>query len=287
MTLFAAPEVTVEQPAGTNLTVGNDIYFGGMQSRYDDPASKVQALDGTFTVTFNGVPKSTFSSYTIQRSASGEDNWQALFAPGLMPDAAGVVRFHDQSPQLVAFYRLFISTDTQRIFTIKNNGTSALTGIGVTLAGTHAASFELDVTATETTLPPGASTPFSVTYIASDTNARKAGLSITGNVPVPFTLTLSGGDISPPVNPPAFSNITITPGGQGTPAGIAGTLTNGAANGSVFLEASSDLGRLDPWSVIDTIPLDAGGNGIFGNPAPITDPGSIGSPHNFYRLRVQ
>src|SRR5688572_21516093 len=134
VTLIAAPELTVEQPEGINRTVGSIIFFGGMQSTYIDPASKVQAADGTFTVTFTGVPKSTFSNYTIQRSADGEENWQALFAPGLEPDAAGGITFHDPSPRVAAFYRLFISTDTQRFFTIKTSGNSALTGVAVAVA---------------------------------------------------------------------------------------------------------------------------------------------------------
>ena len=285
--LYAAPELVVEQPAGTNLTAGTVIYFGGMQERYVDPTSQIHEGDGTYTVTFSGISKSIFSVYQIQRSQDGESNWQELFAPGLEPDVSGAIQFHDLDPQVVAFYRLLIFTDTERVFTIRNNGSSALTGIEVAVVGANAGFFELDATATDTTLLPGASTTFRVTYLASDTNSRTAELRITANIPTPFTVTLSSGDAPPAVNPPLLSNITITPAGPVAPAGIAGNITGGSANGSVFLEASSDFGQLDAWAVIAAIPLNASGNASFGTLDPITNPGSVGSLRNFYRLRIQ
>jgi len=284
--VYATPAVTVEQPAGTNLTSTATIYFGGMQARYVDPASKVQALDGTHTVTFTNIPQSTFSTYQIERSNDGNDGWSQLFAPDLAPDAAGVIQFHDESPRVVAFYRLLILTDTRRVFTIRNTGSTDLTSIQVTVVGTNSPNFELDTASMNTTLAPAASTTFSVTYVAGDTNVRAAELRITSNVPGPFILTLIGGDLPPPVPPVSLTNIVLTPAGPGAPAGIAGNVSGGTANGSVFLEASSDLGQLDPWEVIATIPLNAGGNATFGNPNPITDPASAGSSRNFYRLRV-
>src|SRR5687767_14940071 len=286
--LNAAPALVVEQPEGTNRIAGSVIYFGGMQFRYVDPASKTQAGDGTFTVTFTGIPNSSFSTYEIQRSRNGEGNWQALFTPGLEPDAVGTIQFHDETPQVTAFYRLFVSTDTRRVFTIRNSDSNGVTDIAVTILGTNAANFELDATATAATLAPGATTTFSVTYVADDTNVRTAELRITSNVLPPFTLTLNGGGVPPPALPPLLlSNITITAAGPAIPAGIAGSITGGPENGSVFLDASSDFGQLDSWAVIATIPLDANGNATFGTPNPITDPGSTGSLYNFYRLRVE
>jgi hypothetical protein len=195
----ASPNLIIEQPAGTNLTANAQVYFGGMQFRFVDPTSIVQALDKTFTVTFTGIPKSTFSTYLIQQSASIVGPWSALFAPGLEPDGAGMIVFHDPSPRVNSFYRLFISTDTQRTFTLRNTGDTDANGIGVTVGGTDATNFELDVSTTDAVLPPGAITTFSITYVAGDTNPRAAELNVTANIAVPLSVNLVGGDLPAPV----------------------------------------------------------------------------------------
>ncbi len=286
VTLDAAPSLVLEQPEGTILTAGASVAFGGMQSQYLDPASQTQAGDNTFTVTFAGVPPSAFSTYQIQRSFDGQQGWLGLFAPGLEPGVDGAIVFHDLTPLVNAFYRLLIQTDTRRVFTIRNTGDTDLTDLAVTVTGNEAASFELDLSLTETMLTAGRTTTFAVTYVANDGNARSAELQVTANVGTPLTLSLAGGD-STPVTPPKLVNVTINPAGLETPATIAGAITNGPANGTVFLEASADFGQLDTWASIATIVLDANGGAAFGDPLAIADPGSLGSFQNFYRVRVQ
>ncbi|RYD42801.1 MAG: hypothetical protein EOP85_10810, partial [Verrucomicrobiaceae bacterium] len=100
-----------------------------------------------------------------------------------------------------------------------------------------------------------------------------------------ITLTALSGSTAAPVVP-KLSNLVITPAGaagSGTFAGISATISGGQANGSVLLEASTDLGVLDPWEVIRTIPLDASGAATITN---ATDPNSSGARRNFFRLRV-
>jgi len=285
-TLYATPVLTVEMPAGSNLIAGATVDFGGMQSRFVDPVSKTHAPDGTFTVTFTGIPRSSFSSYHIQRSSNGQFGWAELFAPGLEPNSAGFLTFHDPTPLVNAFYRLQIITDTQRTFTIRNTGTSDLTDIAVSLDGPDSPSFQLDTGIMGTTLAPGASTTFSVTYIAGDTDIRTAELRIADSLTGAFVLALRGGDLPPPTPQPSLATVTLVRASQVAPATIAGTIKDGPANGSVVLEASTDLGRLDAWETIATIPLDANGRATFGVPTPIADPNSVGAPRNFYRLRV-
>ena len=92
-------------------------------------------------------------------------------------------------------------------------------------------------------------------------------------------LTASAAATSPPV----LSNLIITPGRPGSPSSISASLTGGAPNTSVILEASSDLGQLDPWETLQTIPLDATGSATLTN---TTDPNSTALPRNFFRLRL-
>jgi len=195
LSLHAAPNLVVEQPAGTSLAAGGVVAFGHVFSDYFDPDSKVQALDGTFTVTFKNIPTGVYISYQLQRSASDQGPWSGLFAPGLAPDSAGTLVFHDPIPQLNAFYRLLVTADTQRIFTLRNTGSSDLIGLGVSVDGAEAANFDLDQSALQTTLAPGDSTTFGVTYLAGDITARMVTLTISGNIPMPFSATLIGGDM--------------------------------------------------------------------------------------------
>lgn len=85
---------------------------------------------------------------------------------------------------------------------------------------------------------------------------------------------------------PVLSGLVITPAGAGGSGGLArisATITGGVPNTSIFLEASSDLGILDVWETIQTIPLDPTGAATINN---VTDPNSSGLPRNFFRLRV-
>jgi hypothetical protein len=77
----------------------------------------------------------------------------------------------------------------------------------------------------------------------------------------------------------------ITPAGVNTGAAFSADVT-GPPGSSVFLEASTDLGRSDPWQVIGQIQLNASGSGRF-NAVP--DPSTAGSPPapaNFFRLKT-
>lgn len=100
-----------------------------------------------------------------------------------------------------------------------------------------------------------------------------------------ITITALTGS-APAATVPKLSNLVITPAGASGPgvfSGISATISGGQANGSVLLEASTDLGVLDPWEVIRTIPLNASGAATLNN---VTDPNSGGAKRNFFRLRV-
>lgn len=242
LTINGVAEFQVEMPPGTNLATGTAIYFGGMMSRYVDPASQTQAPDQTFTVTFTGIFPNPYAAYQIQYADSPFGIWTPLPASGLAPDAGGTIQFHDPTPRATAFYRLRIDTDTHRVFTIRNTGTNDLSGIGVGVTGTNAANFELDLNGTAVVLSPGASTTFAVTYVAFDTNARSAELSIIANVPSVFVLTLIGGDVAPPNHAPDVANpIPDANGVYGSPMSftfVANTFSDPDAGQSLTYSAS-------------------------------------------------
>ncbi|MCX6880069.1 MAG: HYR domain-containing protein [Verrucomicrobia bacterium] len=78
-------------------------------------------------------------------------------------------------------------------------------------------------------------------------------------------------------------NIVIHPAGPRTAAGISGTVNGGPPLGVILLQASSDLGRTDPWETIGAVPLDAAGHAVFG---PLSDPHGTGLTRGFFRAAL-
>lgn len=79
-----------------------------------------------------------------------------------------------------------------------------------------------------------------------------------------------------------LKNVVITPAGAGSPA-ISGLIQGGPPSGQVILQASTDLGKSDPWRDLSTIQLNAGGNQSFG---PIQDPQGAGLKRDFFRIKL-
>lgn len=81
-----------------------------------------------------------------------------------------------------------------KTFTIKNTGTGNLTGLSFTKDGTAAADFKVEVTGMKSTLTPGGSTAFTVTFSTAVLGARTEVLHIASNDPdeAPFDITLTG-----------------------------------------------------------------------------------------------
>ncbi|MCX6872189.1 MAG: choice-of-anchor D domain-containing protein, partial [Verrucomicrobia bacterium] len=84
-------------------------------------------------------------------------------------------------------------TPGSRTVTVRNLGTANLTGLALTKDGTDAADFTLG-TLGATTLAPGASTTFTVTFAPGAAGARSAALHLASNDSDenPFDLTLTG-----------------------------------------------------------------------------------------------
>jgi uncharacterized cupredoxin-like copper-binding protein len=98
------------------------------------------------------------------------------------------------------------------VFTIRNSGTANLTGLALTKAGTHPGDFLLSALGA-TTLAPGASTTFTVTFKPAATGVRSASLRIASNDADenPFDIALNGNGVPVPeiaVEQPVGTNLT-------------------------------------------------------------------------------
>lgn len=78
-----------------------------------------------------------------------------------------------------------------------------------------------------------------------------------------------------------LQNVSITRNGMVFE--ISGEVHGGPPSGEVMLQASADLGSIDPWEDIAVIPLDENGGQSFG---PLTDPEGAGLPRNFFRIKL-
>lgn len=89
-----------------------------------------------------------------------------------------------------------LSTDSPELsqtFTIQNNGNAALTNLGISKSGTHAADFTISALSTNS-LDSGASTTFTVSFKPSAAGTRSAQISVSSNDSDenPFTIGLTG-----------------------------------------------------------------------------------------------
>lgn len=85
------------------------------------------------------------------------------------------------------------STGKSRVFTILNNGTANLTNLAISKSGSHKGNFKVGALAT-TTLKPGESAKFKITFNPSATGTRNAAIAITSNYSKsgPFDILLTG-----------------------------------------------------------------------------------------------
>ena len=93
----------------------------------------------------------------------------------------------------VAFGNTDLGTNLPKTFTIKNLGATELSGLAVSKDGTNAADFAIG-TLGATTLPPGASTTFNITFTPGAAGNRSAAIHVFSNDADenPFDIELSG-----------------------------------------------------------------------------------------------
>lgn len=92
-----------------------------------------------------------------------------------------------------SFGHIAIGESSERTFTISNSGFANLTGIGITIDGSHAADFSI-ITAPASSLASPASTSLTVRFAPSAAGTRSAAMHLTSNDAneSPFDIQLSG-----------------------------------------------------------------------------------------------
>ncbi len=166
------------------------------------------------------VPAGTFDSYKVTRAFTvtgkvvmQERAWYAKHVGLVKRDQDGSVwelTSYQSAPRIVveqpagtglldrtsrkSFGTVAIGqSGAAKTFTIKNSGTSALTGIAITPDGANSSDFSVTSPA-KTSLAPGAKTTFKVTFTPSATGTRNAAIHISYNEGAanPFDIKLTG-----------------------------------------------------------------------------------------------
>ncbi|MFU8892127.1 MAG: InlB B-repeat-containing protein [Luteolibacter sp.] len=184
----------------------------------------------------------------------------------------------------VDFGSVNVGSSSERTFTIRNDGTADLTGLALSKSGTHGADFALGSIGA-TTLAPGGSTTFTVTFTPGAAGTRTAALQIASNDEIrnPFDINLTGNGLGPgaldvtgtdglnasgnhggPFSPSSLQYTLSNPGGTSigwtaaktagwvTLSATSGTLASGAST-TVTVSINSNANTLNAGSYNDTV----------------------------------
>lgn len=212
-----APEIAIEQPAGTNLISGvSGVNFGGVlvgssaartfvirntgtvaltgvsasipgQPQYQitrNPVATVPAGGATtFEITYSpAAPLPAFSSVHISSNDADESDFSiALSGSGVNAAVIGITEgaanLANGSVSARSFGTVATGSATTKTFVIHNSGNTALTNISASMAGGSAGSYSV-TTAPLASIAPGASTSVVVTFAPSSQSVQTGTLQI-------------------------------------------------------------------------------------------------------------
>jgi len=173
----------------------------------------------------------------------------------------------------VGYGNVNVGSTLSKTFTITNTGTTSLTGISISVDGTHSALFTV-TTAPAASIAAGGTSNFVVQFNASSAGSKTAAIHIassdssvgaafdinltgTGSVPPPTISNIAINPVSPTSTNPTVVTAQVTPGNGSTISGVNLTYDLGAqVTGNVFREtfamASSNswagAGGLNTWA---------------------------------------
>jgi uncharacterized delta-60 repeat protein len=228
------PEIAVEQPAGTNLSQGGSKSFGavnvGNNTSLTFTIKNLGLADLTgLTTTIDGVNAADFT-VTANPSApiagpNSSTSFTVRFTPGGVGPRSAVLHLAsndaDESsfdltltgtattPEIAVeqpvgtnipdagtkdFGSVSLGSSASLVFTIKNTGTGALTGLTVTKDGTNAADFTVTASPTAPVNAPTGTTTFTVRFMPPVLGTRTAAIHIASNDldESSFDITLTG-----------------------------------------------------------------------------------------------
>ncbi len=214
-----ARTVTASTPSTTPLEIGTSTTNGDQGGTTPRRIDEVEIFNRALTLgeiqnIFNasGGGKCMAPEISVQQPAGIE-----------MTDGVSTVDYGGQP----------LNTPGAKTFTIRNIGSATLSVGAVVIDGANAANFVADTSGTSSTLAPGASTTFIVTFTPAAPGARAAALHLTNgdSDENPFDINLTGyGDTcsAPPVN-----MVSWYPG-EGNSNDIAGLNNGMALNGAGY-----------------------------------------------------
>lgn len=217
----AAPEIVVEQPAGTNIADGGSASFGSVNVGSSGSLTFTIKNTGDADLTGIAVTKSganqadftvTTSPATSVTGPSGSTTFTVQFSPSASGtrNAAIQIASNDSdenpfnislsgtgtAPEIVveqpassniasggskSFGSVNVGSNSSLTFTIKNTGNANLTGLTITKDGTNAGDFTVTTNPTAPVSGPTGSTTFTVQFAPSAMGNRSAALHIASN----------------------------------------------------------------------------------------------------------
>ncbi len=229
-----AQEIEVEQPAGTALADGvSTVDFGPVLVGSSSVKTFTIRNSGTLTLNGLSLSKTgadsaqfTLGSLSVSSLAAGASTtFTVTFVPGATAVRNAILRVassdFDENPfdvnltgtgvlpeiaieqpvgtdladgsASVAFMGTNVGASTKQTFTVRNVGGAVLTGLALGKTGTNTADFTLG-TLSVTTLNPGESTTFDVTFIPQAYGSRSAILRVASSDADenPFDINLTG-----------------------------------------------------------------------------------------------
>ncbi len=216
-----APEIAVEQPAGTDIADGGSQSFGavpvgansnltftikntgsadltGLGLTVDgpdaalftvtaSPTAPVSGPSGSTTFTVRFAPTSTGGKTAALHIASNDSDENpfdiTLTGTGTAPEIAveQPVGTDIADGGSKSFGAVPVGANSNLTFTIKNTGSADLTGLGLTVDGPDAALFTVTASPTAPVSGPSGSTTFSVRFAPTSTGEKTAALHIANN----------------------------------------------------------------------------------------------------------
>jgi hypothetical protein len=202
---------------GNFTTAGGKVSYSLARARIGSSASSVVAANSTSAIQFSGVIGYT---YNVQRATSLNTpiTWTTVTSSALSPASDGSFTFTDTTaPPGTAYYRAVEtprspvltpeisveqpagtrlnngssldfgvvalgSSSAAKTFTITNSGTGTLTISSLSAAGgDNPADFVMDASGLLTSVPPGGSTTFTITFSPTAADSRTTDLLIRNN----------------------------------------------------------------------------------------------------------
>jgi hypothetical protein len=231
---FIAPEITVEQPVGTELTDGSSsIDSGDVVIGENGVTSYLIRNDGDdqlsgLAITKDGDHAAEFvaGAFTSTSLAPGETaTFDVTFSPTALGARSAAIHIvsndFDENPFDIPlagngvtpeigieeplatdltdggaetdFESVISGQTSQKTYTIRNTGTSALRNLAIAIDGVNASQFSSSLPGA-TTLQPGGHTSFTVTFTPSGQGVRHADLHVASDDldENPFDISLTG-----------------------------------------------------------------------------------------------